>query len=48
MSDKRVARWGNSLAVRITKEEAQTLGWEQDTTIKVSIVQGKLIDVTAP
>jgi antitoxin MazE len=43
MSAKRVARWGNSLAVRITREEAQALGWEQDTAIKVSIVEGKLI-----
>ena len=38
-----VGKWGNSLAVRITKEEAEELGWERDTPIKVSIVEGKLI-----
>jgi antitoxin MazE len=43
MSAKHVARWGNSLAVRITKEEAEALGWERDTPIKVSIVAGKLV-----
>jgi len=43
MSAKHVAQWGNSLAVRITKEEAEALGWERDTPIKVSIVNGKLI-----
>jgi antitoxin MazE len=43
MSAKHVAQWGNSLAVRITKEEAEELGWERDTPIKVSIVEGKLI-----
>ena len=51
MPGKHVARWGNSLALRITKEEAKTLGWEQDTAIKVSIVEGKLIaetEVTRP
>jgi antitoxin MazE len=51
MSSKHVARWGNSLAVRITKEEAKALGWEQDTAIKASIAEGKLIvetEVTGP
>ena len=51
MSSKHVARWGNSLAVRITKEEAQALGWEQDTAIIVSIVEGKLVaetEITRP
>lgn len=43
MSAKHVVQWGNSLAVRITKEEAEALGWERDTPIKVSIVEGKLI-----
>ena len=43
LSAKQVAQWGNSLAVRISKEEAQELGWERDTPIKVSIVKGKLI-----
>ncbi len=33
MSAKHVAQWGNSLAVRITKEEAEALGWERDTPV---------------
>jgi antitoxin MazE len=43
MSTKHLAQWGNSLAMRISKDEAEELGWERDTPIKVSIVEGKLI-----
>ncbi len=43
MATKRVAQWGHSLAVRLTREEADALGWERDTPINISVVEGKLV-----
>lgn len=43
MATKYVRQWGRSLAVRITKEEAEELHWEHNTPIKVSVVDGKLV-----
>jgi antitoxin MazE len=39
----RVQKWGNSLAIRIPKEYADKLHWDQDTDVELSIVDGKLI-----
>jgi antitoxin component of MazEF toxin-antitoxin module len=43
MSARQAAQWGNSLTGRISKQGAEELGWERDTPIKVSAVEGKLI-----
>jgi antitoxin MazE len=43
MTQVRVQRWGNSLAVRIPKPFALEVGLEQDTLVTVSISEGKLL-----
>ena len=42
----RVARWGNSLAVRLPKPIAEQAGLDEGTQIEVTVENGKLI-VTA-
>lgn len=39
----RVQKWGNSLALRIPKSFANETGLERETSVDVSIVEGKLI-----
>ena len=39
----RAARWGNSLAIRVTRQEAEQLHLEENTPIKKYVVDGKLI-----
>lgn len=39
----RAAKWGNSLAIRLTKEEAAALRIEPKTPLKKTIVDGKLV-----
>ncbi len=39
----RVGKWGNSLAIRVPKEEADELHWEPNTPIKTSVVDGMLV-----
>jgi len=39
----RIQKWGNSLALRIPKSFALETGLEQDATVDVALVDGKLI-----
>ena len=39
----RIQKWGNSLALRIPKSFALEPGLEQDATVDVALVDGKLI-----
>ncbi len=39
----RIQKWGNSLALRIPKSFADEVGLEQDTSVEVSLKNGKLI-----
>ena len=39
----RVRKWGNSLAVRIPKVFADEAGLEQDSEVKVSLVDGRIV-----
>jgi antitoxin MazE len=41
----RVQKWGNSLALRIPKSFATEVGLEHDSSVEVSLVDGKLIVV---
>ena len=43
MTQARVQRWGNSLAIRIPKPFALEIGLEQNTLVTVSIAEGKLL-----
>lgn len=43
MTQARVQRWGNSLAVRIPKPFALEIGLEQNTLVTLSISEGKLL-----
>lgn len=43
-----VQKWGNSLAIRIHKNIARELGWEQDTPVRETIVDGKLVIEAVP
>ena len=43
MTQARVQRWGNSLAVRIPKPFALEIGLEQNTLVIVTISEGKLL-----
>ena len=38
-----VQKWGNSLAVRIPKAFADEIGFQKETSVEVSISEGKLI-----
>ncbi len=39
----RIQKWGNSLALRIPKSFADEVGLQRETTIEVSLVDGKLV-----
>ena len=39
----RVQKWGNSLALRIPKSFAAEVGIEKETSVEVSLADGKLI-----
>jgi antitoxin MazE len=39
----RVRKWGNSLAVRIPKSFAQEVGLQNESSVEVSIIKGKLL-----
>jgi antitoxin MazE len=39
----RVRKWGNSLAVRIPKAFADEAGLEQDSEVKVALVDGRIV-----
>ena len=43
MMKARVQRWGNSLAIRIPKPFALAVGLEQNSLVKVSVLEGKLM-----
>jgi antitoxin MazE len=43
----RIQKWGNSLALRIPKSFAAEAGFEQDSSVDVSISDGKLMIVPA-
>jgi len=46
----RVQKWGNSLALRIPKSLADEVGLQRETTVEVSLADGKLVitPVTRP
>ncbi len=46
----RVQKWGNSLALRIPKSFATEVGLQRETSVEVSLADGKLIitPVTEP
>jgi antitoxin MazE len=39
----RVQKWGNSLALRIPKSFATEVGLQRDTSVEVSLAEGKLV-----
>ena len=39
----RVQKWGNSLALRIPKSFAEEVGLQKETSVEVSLADGKLI-----
>jgi antitoxin MazE len=39
----RVQKWGNSLALRIPKSFATEVGLQKETSVEVSLVEGKLV-----
>jgi antitoxin MazE len=39
----RVKKWGNSLALRIPKSFAEEVGLEQESSVEVSLTEGKLV-----
>jgi antitoxin MazE len=39
----RVQKWGNSLALRIPKSFASEVGLEKETSVEVSLANGKLV-----
>lgn len=43
MSQTKVQKWGNSLAVRIPRPFATQMGLEQNSVVNVSIVNGMLL-----
>ena len=43
MLQTQIQKWGNSLAIRIPKPLAVEVGLEQNSTVTVSIVDGKLV-----
>lgn len=43
MTQARVQKWGNSLAIRIPKPFALEVGLEQNSLVTVSIEEGKLL-----
>ncbi len=41
--ESRIQRWGNSLAVRIPKPLAVEIGLEDNSTVELSLENGKLV-----
>ena len=39
----RVQKWGNSLALRIPKSFAEEVGLQRETSVEVSLADGKLV-----
>ena len=39
----RIQKWGNSLALRIPKSFADEVGFRRETTIEITLADGKLI-----
>jgi len=39
----RVQKWGNSLALRIPKSFAEEVGFQKETSVEVSVSDGKLV-----
>jgi antitoxin MazE len=39
----RIQKWGNSLALRIPKSFAEEVGLQRDTSVEVSMTDGKLV-----
>ena len=39
----RIQKWGNSLALRIPKSFAREVGMDNETTVEMSLVDGKLV-----
>ena len=39
----RVQKWGNSLALRIPKPFVTELGLDRDSTVEMSVIDGKLV-----
>jgi antitoxin MazE len=39
----RVQKWGNSLALRIPKSFADEVGLQKETSVEVSLAEGKLV-----
>ena len=39
----RVQKWGNSLALRIPKPFASEIGLERNSTVEISLVDGRLV-----
>ena len=39
----RIQKWGNSLALRIPKSFADEVGLQRETTIEMSLADGKLV-----
>lgn len=44
----RIQKWGNSLAVRIPKAFAVEIGLSAETSVEVSLQEGKLVIEPAP
>ncbi|HVT44102.1 MAG TPA: AbrB/MazE/SpoVT family DNA-binding domain-containing protein [Thermoanaerobaculia bacterium] len=44
----RLKKWGNSLALRIPKPFAEEIRLEEDTSVEVSVSNGRLIVVAIP
>jgi antitoxin MazE len=43
MLQTQIQKWGNSLAIRIPKPFAIEVGLEQNSTVSVSVIDGKLV-----
>jgi antitoxin MazE len=39
----RVQKWGNSLALRIPKSFADEVGLQKETSVEISLAEGKLV-----
>lgn len=44
----RVQKWGNSLALRIPKSFADEVGLQKETSVELSLTDGKLIVTPVP
>lgn len=45
---RRIQKWGNSLALRIPKSVAQEIGLDRDMPVNVSLEDGKLVIAPIP